>query len=194
MKRVILIGDSIRMGYQDTVRQALADVAEVWGPEENGGHTANLLTHLHHWVLHREADVLHINAGLHDLKTIVYGEQESVIPLAHYRDNVETLLRTVRTHTNMRIIWAATTPINEANANAAHAKGREFSRHEAKVTAYNMAAAEVAMELDVPVNDLYGLVMAGGRDTLLRNDGVHFTDDGCRVLGEAVARAIRSQL
>ena len=37
MKAVILIGDSIRMGYQETVREQLGGRAGVWGPAENGG-------------------------------------------------------------------------------------------------------------------------------------------------------------
>ena len=36
MKSVILIGDSIRLGYQGVVRQELAGTAQVWGPAENG--------------------------------------------------------------------------------------------------------------------------------------------------------------
>ena len=33
MKRVTLIGDCIRRDYQPTVRDALSDIAVVWGPE-----------------------------------------------------------------------------------------------------------------------------------------------------------------
>ncbi len=36
MKNVILIGDSIRKGDQDTVTAELEDIASVWGPAENG--------------------------------------------------------------------------------------------------------------------------------------------------------------
>ncbi len=44
MKRVVLIGDSIRMGYEQTVRSALADVAEVFTSVENGGPTELVLS------------------------------------------------------------------------------------------------------------------------------------------------------
>jgi len=46
-KLVVLVGDSIRMGYQAEVATRLADIAEVWGPEENGGNSANLLKLAH---------------------------------------------------------------------------------------------------------------------------------------------------
>ena len=47
---IVLIGDSIRMGYQDHVASELAGRAEVWVPEENGGDSRNVLAHLDQWV------------------------------------------------------------------------------------------------------------------------------------------------
>ena len=35
MKKIVLIGDSIRMGYDKYVKDALSGVAEVYYPEEN---------------------------------------------------------------------------------------------------------------------------------------------------------------
>ena len=46
MKRIVLIGDSIRMGYQEKVHEQLADWADVWAPEENGGDSEKVLAHL----------------------------------------------------------------------------------------------------------------------------------------------------
>jgi len=46
MKRAVLIGDSIRKGYQATVGTTLAGAAEVWGPDQNGGTSRNVLAHL----------------------------------------------------------------------------------------------------------------------------------------------------
>ena len=40
-KNVTLLGDSIRMGYEPTVRAELADVAEVWAPEGNCMHSVH---------------------------------------------------------------------------------------------------------------------------------------------------------
>ena len=36
MKNVLLIGDSIRMGYDKAVKNTLKNVANVYFPEENG--------------------------------------------------------------------------------------------------------------------------------------------------------------
>ena len=36
MKRVLLLGDSIRMGYDSMVKELLSDKYEVFFPEDNG--------------------------------------------------------------------------------------------------------------------------------------------------------------
>lgn len=191
-KLVILLGDSIRMGYQATVIKELQGVAEVWAPTENGAHTANLLVQLSTWVLPKNAAVIHVNAGLHDLKTLHYDTRETVIPLRHYRDNVETLLRTMREKTSARLIWATTTLENDEGSRRAREKNREFRRYNADVEAYNRAAVKVCRKLRVPVNDLYALSRQHAE--LQLPDGVHFSPAGYELLGKQVATRIRESL
>ncbi|MDA0748945.1 MAG: hypothetical protein O2954_20700, partial [bacterium] len=92
--------------------------------------------------------------------------------------------------TDARILWANTTPVNEAW----HHERKGFDRFEADVDAYNREAAAVCSQLEIPVHDLYDVVLKDGRDKLLQEDGVHFKADGCALLGKAVARAIRDGL
>jgi lysophospholipase L1-like esterase len=195
-KQVVLIGDSIRMGYQETVARQLADIADVWGPTENGAHTVNVLVNLHQWVFNRQPapDLVHINAGLHDLKTIWYGGQQSVVPVEHYRHNVETILRTIRERTKAKVIWAMTTPVIYERAHANHAQYRDFDRYDEYVVSYNLVAAQVCKRLGVPVNDLFAAVTVAGKETLLNQDGVHFTPAGYELLGATVAGKIREAL
>jgi len=75
-----------------------------------------------------------------------------------------------------------------------HHERKGFDRFEADVGAYNAAALEIARRLGVQVNDLFEVVMRSGRDELLQKDGVHFTEAGSKLLGEAVAAAIRGLL
>lgn len=194
MKKVVLIGDSIRMGYELAVREELAGLADVWGPEENGAHTVNVIMHLQEWVGKRQPDVVHVNAGLHDLKTDRWDGRDTVVPLAHYRDNVARIIRWVRTHTDASVVWATTTPVNHDLAHAAHAGARDFSRYSEDVVAFNAEAVEMARSLDVPVNDLYAVIVAAGQAALQTDDGVHFTPDGCAALGKAAADFLRPLL
>ena len=179
---VILIGDSIRLGYQPYVQVELEEFATVWGPEVNGGSSENVLNHLDEWVLSKNADVVHLNAGLHDLNKPVAGTVNT-ITLGQYRQNVETILKTILDRSDARLIWATTTPVRE---------NRQSFRVEADVLAYNEAATEIATNLGVEINDLFQVVSEAGRDRLLLpGDDVHYTEEGSRILAKAVAGFIR---
>lgn len=89
MKKVVLLGDSIRMGYEASVRESLAEEAFVWAPSDNGQHTVNLLLNFWAWVVPQQPDVLHLNAGLWDTRRVIRGVAGNVVPLEAYRANYE---------------------------------------------------------------------------------------------------------
>jgi lysophospholipase L1-like esterase len=189
MTTVVLIGDSIRMGYESAVRRELAGVAEVWTPEENGGTSANVLLHLDKWVVKRRPDIVHVNCGLHDLARS-FGSGVPRVDLAQYANNVKAIAGRILAETGAALIWATTTPVNERR----HRATKDFDRFEADVDAYNAAAIAVAGTLRVRVNDLYAEVMRSERDRLLLADGVHFSEEGYALLGRAVSDAIRAEM
>lgn len=186
MKRVVLIGDSIRIGYQPVVERELADYAQVWAPQANGGTSSNLLRHLDEWILGREADLYHINCGLHDIKRL-FGATENSVPLGEYEKNIEAILRRASARWPGRIVWATTTPVDQIR----HHRRKSFDRFEADVLAYNRAAKRICRKLGIPVNDLFAAVQRAGPRVHLGQDGVHFTPRGYELLGQAVARFIR---
>lgn len=71
MKTVFLMGDSIRMGYDRYVRDALADEAAVYYPSENCRFAQYTLRNAHEWIEKdcqpERVDVVHWNAGLWDV-------------------------------------------------------------------------------------------------------------------------------
>ena len=184
MKNIVLIGDSIRMGYQEVVCGRLAGWGQVWAPAENGRHSENLAAHLDQWAICRPADVVHINCGLHDIAR--WGDSPA-IPLDDYAKNVRYILTRLQTETDAAVIWALTTPVNQDW----HHKNKSFDRFEGDVVKYNAVAQAICGELNIKVNDLYSLVMSVGRDDMLTEDGVHFTAEGYCVLGGQVAECIK---
>src|SRR5262245_60221895 len=68
LPRVVLIGDSIRMGYAPLVAKRLEGRAVILSPKPNGGDSGNVLKNLDEWAVNAKADVIHLNCGLHDLK------------------------------------------------------------------------------------------------------------------------------
>lgn len=183
---VVLVGDSIRRGYQETVSRELEGWARVWGPEENGGTSVKILSHLDEWVIRHQPEVLHINCGLHDLKK-AFGQTDAKVPLDTYADNLRKIITRVQKETGAVVIWALTTPVNEVW----HHRKKSFDRFEKDVAAYNKVASEVVREMKVETNDLFALVTNRGRDELLLPDGVHFKPEGYALLGKAVADSIR---
>ena len=186
MKSIILIGDSIRMGYQDTVKRLIGDQAEVWGPSENGGNSENVLSHLEEWILARRPDVVHINCGLHDMKR-ESGATECAVSLARYEKNIADILGRVLSGTSAHVVWASSTPVNQEW----HHEKKDFDRFANDSLAYNEAASRTATALGVPINDLFSVVESAGRDELLQPDGVHYGERGYEMLGKAVADFVR---
>lgn len=189
MQQLILIGDSIRMGYQADVIRELANLADVWAPTQNGGNSANILQHLDEWIISRSPDVVHINCGLHDLRKD-FDTGEPAISINQYESNLRALLKRILAETNCTVTWAMTTPVNEIW----HHERKGFDRLEADVASYNAVACKVVDDLDIPINDLFRVITDAGRDNYLTPDGVHFTPEGSALLGKAVAEFVKPYL
>ncbi len=189
MKKIILIGDSIRMGYQPVVAEILGDSAEVSGPEQNGGDSRNVLSRLAEWVFQNAPDIVHINCGLHDIKKDKETGEISV-PIGEYAENVNNIFNALRQNTEAEIIWATTTPVNYKS----HHEKKDFDRFEEDVEAFNKVAEELAKEKGIKINDLNKVVENKGVSSIMTPDGVHYTQNGYRVLGEAVANKLKALL
>lgn len=189
---VVLLGDSIRMGYEPTVVAALADIADVWAPEDNCQHTAYGLAHLQKWLEGRDPVLIHVNFGLHDFYL-----PDSKTPrhtIAQYQANLEAIFEWLATHTRAKIIFANTTPVDEERQIASDVY-RRLVRRQSDVDRYNAAAMEVVHRRGIPVDDLHQVVADhGGVKLLGKYDGVHFTAEGFRLLGDAVAQNVRQAL
>lgn len=191
LPRVLLLGDSIRMGYAPLVAKKLDGVAVVVHPgPEQGGDTANTLKHLDKWVGDTKPAVIHWNNGLHDLKRSKKAKTHQV-PVEQYGKNLAEIADRLGKVAPGRVVFANTTPILDDRHAARKA---DFDRLEADVTAYNAAAAKTLLPLGVPVHDLHRVVEDGGAGKLLGKDGTHYTPDGYERLAEAVADCVRRQL
>ena len=191
MKRIVCIGDSIRMGYQATVVGELADWGEIVAiGDQQGGNTRNVLEHLTEWAVQTKPDIVHINAGLHDMARDPGPGPEHRVALEEYGENLRQIFTILRAETNALLLFALTTPVDLTRQ---HAVDYGCNRTEEDVDAYNAAARAAAAELDVPVVDLYQVIVDRGVGEMLGEDGVHFTENGSAVLGKAVANFIRTE-
>ena len=185
MVKVILLGDSIRMGYQPVVARKLGKSAEVWGPQENVRDSSRLLANLEEWALERDPDVIHFNCGMHDLK---FQDGAYQVPIEEYVRNLKTIVTRLREETEARLIWASTTPVDDE---VHRRRDPGYSRTDADAVRYNKAALSIMQKAGVEVNDLYEVIQhAGVVECVSREDGVHVNDTGKELLADAVARAI----
>ena len=186
---VVLVGDSIRLGYADVVAERLRGRARVVSADENGGSSRKVLHHLDDWVIRHRPAVVHFGAGLHDIMTDPRTGSKLVEP-AEYRANLQGIVRRLDAETSARLIFATTTPIIEAR------RGQPlFLMTEADVQAYNaMANGVVGGWSIVAVDDLHARAIGFGLERALTADGVHFNRVGSVMLGERVAAAVESAL
>lgn len=187
LPRVLLIGDSISMGYTLAVRDALKGQANVHRPPTNCGPTTNGLANLDKWIGDKSWDVIHFNWGLHDLKymnekgTLIAPTQANAkqqVPPEQYEKNLRELVAKLK-KTGATLIWCTTTPVPEG------AVGRIYDDAEK----YNAIAAKVMQEQNVEINDLYALANSRLKDIQLPAN-VHFSPEGSRVLSKQVAESI----
>jgi hypothetical protein len=182
LPRVLLIGDSISIGYTLAVRDLLKGRANVHRIPINGGPTTNGLARLERWLGGGKWDVIHFNWGLHDLKLMPDGSRQ-VTPEA-YEKNLRELVMRLKA-TGAKLIWASTTPVPEGKLNP--------PRSDADVQAYNRLAAAIMAENQVAINDLYTFALSRLAD-IQRPANVHFTDAGSKVLAGQVAASITAAL
>lgn len=187
---IVLIGDSIRMGYAPLVSKQLQGQAVILSHEPNGGDSANVLKNLEDWAVATKPDIIHFNCGLHDLKRSHENSTHQVEP-ADYEKNLRAIVERLRQSTKARVVFANTTPILDDR----HAQRKaDFDRLEADVARYNEIAQRVMAELGVPIHDLHGLVQASGPEQALGPDGTHFTPEGNHLLADAVTDCLKRQI
>lgn len=193
LPRVLLIGDSISMGYTLAVRELLKGKANVHRIPTNGGPTTKGLQEIKAWLGDSKWDVIHFNWGLHDLKFLKDNPSKRTDPkaagshrqvsLEDYEKNLRELVATMKT-TGAKLIWCNTTPVPEG------ADGRIVG-DELK---YNEAAARVMKEASIPTDDLYSHAKAKLAEIQLPDANVHFSVEGSKYLAQQVAAEIEKAL
>jgi acyl-CoA thioesterase-1 len=180
LPRVLIIGDSISMGYTEPVQKLLAGKATVQRIGENGGPTTNGVAHIDklpagHW------DVITFNFGLHDLK-LDTGSHQVEIP--DYEANLKIIVDALR-KTGAKLIWVTTTPVPTGKLNP--------KRERSDAPLYNEAAARALKGKVDAVCDLYTAVLPQEPELQLK-ENVHFTPAGYDYLAQQVAASIEALL
>ncbi len=181
LPRVLLIGDSISIGYTLPARKLLEGRANVHRIPENGGPTSNGTAKIEKWLGDGKWDVIHVNWGLHDLK-LVDGKHQ--VPLEDYESNLRELVKKLKA-TGAKLVWASTTPVP--------AEKTSPPRRAEDVPRYNEAAKKIMDESGVAIDDLYAFALPKLKEIQLPAN-VHYSAKGYEALADEVAKSIRAAL
>ncbi len=89
-KKVLLLGDSIRIGYQEYVKRALANEYIVDYPSDNGRFCAYTYRYLGDWCGQGEYDIVHWNCGLWDIIRLI-GDEACFTSAKGYMDYIQRI-------------------------------------------------------------------------------------------------------
>lgn len=182
LPRVLIIGDSISIGYTLPTRKNLEGVANVHRIPTNGGPTINGLAHLKQWLGDSKWDVIHFNWGLHDLKYMPDNTHQ--VSTEDYEKNLSELVKTLKA-TGAKLIWCSTTPVPDAKTNP--------MRKNEDVITYNKIAAKIMKENGIETDDLYSYALPKLAEIQLPAN-VHYKPEGYAYLAEKVASSIKDAL
>lgn len=192
-KSVLIIGDSISIGYTAAVARELADIADVVHNPGNGQDTNNGLEHIDQWLAAGSWDVIHFNWGLWDLcyrhpEATTQGKRDKVngtlsVSIDEYAKNLEELVVKLKA-TGAELIFATTTyvPVNEAG------------RFTEDVKIYNRVAEQIMKRYNIKVNPLYNHSLKIHPKYGKGDDDVHYTDEGYAALSVPVIKSVKKAL
>ena len=199
--RILLLGDSISIGYSKGVKEIFSEKAIVvrpyvleTGKPENCEGTTKGVKAVERWLkLHEGSwDIIHFNFGLHDIKRINPNTKRSSdnpnhppqasldLYIAQLREIAQVLRKS-----GAKLIFATTTPVPAGKVRP--------HRDSADVFIYNQAAKDLMAEFQIQVNDLYALALPKLMEIQMPSN-VHFTKEGSLILARQVASAIRAEI
>lgn len=199
MRSVFVIGDSISLHYGPYLatmlegrydrkrgeKQAMVDLDRPMGG--NGGDSSRVLDFLtkerEHGVTN---DILLLNCGLHDIKTVP-GKVERKVPLERYQENLRQIAK-VAVQMAKDVVWVRTTDAVESIHNK---PGMSFYRFHEDVVRYNEVADEIVKVAGFPILDLYSFTRTFGHAAFC--DHVHYTEEVRRQQAAFIAGFLDAQ-
>ena len=178
MKKIILLGDSIRLSYGSRVSELLGSDFAVWGPDDNcrfASYTLRLLYDYREQL--KDADLIHFNCGLWDMCDL-FGDGPFT-PMEVYVEQMVRIAKILKTYAPV-VVFAATTPPSPKMW------GHDLDR----VRAYNAAAMAALEPLGILFDDLFTPV-AEDIDRMISEDYLHASPYGVEVLANRVADCVK---
>ncbi|MBE5734413.1 MAG: hypothetical protein E7347_05125 [Clostridiales bacterium] len=190
MKKIVLIGDSIRQGYDKYVKKAFNGIAEVFYPSDNCRFTSYILRNLTEWAEEmgcgEDVDLVHWNAGLWDDLVMIDGKQ--LVRIEHYAENVQRICDVIKIlFPKAKIVFATSTPVQEELFLG------KLKRYNCDTKAYNEKAIQIVKANGGYIDDIYSVVENCPKEYY--SDLTHlYTKNGTKIITEQVVKVIENIL
>jgi hypothetical protein len=198
LPNVLIIGDSISIGYTPFVRELLKSKVNVLRPmlengnPENCSGTTKGVENIDRWIGNTKWEIIHFNFGLHDIKHVdpATGEGSNnpkhplQADLKQYKKNLEVIVEKLKA-TGAKLIFATTTPYPD--------KVEGPLRDPGMPAKYNREAIKIMNKNNIVINDLYTFMEPRMKELQLPNN-VHFTEEGYKALANKVVERINESL
>ncbi|HKK76299.1 MAG TPA: SGNH/GDSL hydrolase family protein [Saprospiraceae bacterium] len=191
---VLIIGDSISLGYTPFVQEELKEMAEVLHNPGNAQHTGTGLDSIQSWIGTENWDIIHFNWGLWDLcyrhpDSEVQGNRDKIngwitFELEDYGAQLDSIVQIMQQSTDAKLIFLVTTYVPE----------QEAGRHAEDAVRYNAVAKRIMQARGVIVHDIYEKSKQIHREYGKGTDDVHYLPEGYRELGSEVAAFLRQEM
>lgn len=183
-KKLLLLGDSIRLHYEPMIKEKLSGKADVYSSNDNGRFAQYTLCHLHELAREigcaNEINLVHWNNGLWDVRRS-FGE-DCMTPPETYAIMLKRIIKRINLlFPQAKIIFASSTPVIERLYD-----DPAIFRTNNDIMEYNAIAKRIMAENNIIVNDLY--ITAGNFPDDYYRDATHFTEDGCKILADTVVK------
>ena len=179
MKKIMLIGDSIRMSYQEKVKQLLSGKADVWGPDDNCRFAKYTLNSCNAWFdAAGKPDIVHWNNGIWDVARVSMTDREPLTSLDEYLKTLERILCEWNVR-NLTVVWANTTAVLPNHPRIENET----------LDSYNAAAAEFMSGKGIPITDLNSVIKNNAAAYLIE-DGVHLSAAGIDACASEVVKSL----
>ena len=190
---VLIIGDSISIGYTPFVQKALIDKANIIHNPGNASNIKNGLEQVEKWLGNTNWDIIHFNWGLHDLRysnpeSTVYGNRDKIngkvtCTPEEYGKNLEELVLRLK-KTGAILIFATTTYVPEGET-------RRLVNDDKR---YNEVAVKIMKKHNIQVNYLNKISKKIHAKEALAEGNVHYTKKGYELLAKPVIKIITKNL
>ena len=184
--KILIVGDSISLGYTPYVREDLQGIAQVYHNRGNAQHTGTGLDSIETWIGTKDWDIIQFNWGLWDLcyrhpDSKTQGNRDKVhgtitYELEDYGKNLDSIVQWMKAKSDAKLIFVTTTYVPEDEA----------GRYQEDAIRYNQLAKRIMEENGVVINDIYEASRRIHRHYGKDSGDVHYLPEGYQALAKEI--------